>query len=312
MASDDLTSYIQHDALYVKGIPLNYTKEEIISVLSEKVCPAHLGKVVVPNKKEITESRHAYLNYNSDEDAKSALKKYRFDLKIGNTKLVLTPATKKHHGSDYVFRSHGSKFMVYIKNISEDTTEKDIYDKLSQYGDIMQCIINSNRIAIVQFMKLHSVQDVLDNSDMELGGNKLIFDTSNNKKIQGKSDVFEYPKSEILSSALDLLNSSPPVNHLIDSDKKYIPRKNVSWTSNSSDGNGTWRKTMMSPRSDKSTIDDYQYKFDDNSSMSSSSSASSLSDKPMSSYRDVVVFDNKNIQQWLSLTGRSHSTGNLV
>uniref|UniRef100_A0A383VC19 U-box domain-containing protein n=1 Tax=Tetradesmus obliquus TaxID=3088 RepID=A0A383VC19_TETOB len=132
---DSLRPYLKMQNLFCRDIDRNASPSLVRDKL-ERMCP--LGKVVLPIDHNNPNSHigSAYLNYNTHDEAKKALTKYRFAVVFnGHPAKLMYSALDK----DRVFGPFSLKFQIIIKNLSEEVDVEMLYDFFSQFGEIYQC-----------------------------------------------------------------------------------------------------------------------------------------------------------------------------
>ncbi|GMH43275.1 hypothetical protein BSKO_11197 [Bryopsis sp. KO-2023] len=146
---------INRKTLYVSNIDRKATKYEIKSDL-QVVCQRELGSIGVPVD-DINSSTlgYAYCNFNSTADAKEALQRFRFNVRVAGKPVTLTFSVGKDHKK--VIGAWGNRLTAFIKNLSPEVDEKMLCEKFEKFGEVFRCKVDADsygsKYGMVQYTK---------------------------------------------------------------------------------------------------------------------------------------------------------------
>lgn len=177
---DNKSRYNIHGNLFVKNIPSSMKSREFYEKFAE------FGDIISAKLCEDEEGNHlgyGYVNYYNKEDADRAIKTLNEQDNGEGAKLEVCHFQKKNER----FHSLSLNKNLYVKNIPENHSEKNVKDLFSKYGNITWTKVyvdeHGRKSAIVSYDNDESANKAKELNNTKIDGNDLYVDT-----LQKKSD----------------------------------------------------------------------------------------------------------------------------
>ncbi|GLI63151.1 hypothetical protein VaNZ11_005917 [Volvox africanus] len=165
-----LERFLNRHVLFVQGIDQNVPKSEVLQVLNQVLKQPQQGRIDILTTQDGKLRGTAFLNYHNDEDAMATLEKYRFALEIRGRPLRMQFASDREF-KEVIQGPLVARFKVLIRNVPEELTPDALYERFSEYGEILQvhtsCDHYGQHYAIIQYVETTSVQAAIRNANRE-------------------------------------------------------------------------------------------------------------------------------------------------
>ncbi|GIL50161.1 hypothetical protein Vafri_6293 [Volvox africanus] len=165
-----LERFLNRHVLFVQGIDQNVPKSEVLQVLNQVLKQPQQGRIDILTTQDGKMRGTAFLNYHNEEDAMAALEKYRFSLEIRGRPLRMQFASDREF-KEVIQGPLVARFKVLIRNVPEEMTPEALFERFSQYGEILQvhtsCDHYGQHYAIIQYVETTSVQAAIRNANRE-------------------------------------------------------------------------------------------------------------------------------------------------